>query len=120
MSVPRPAGRVIDARLHLLDRQVLDPDGVPVAVVADLELRTTESGDVVVDQLLFGSVFLARLIGGSPPRSRMLGVPWRVVTALDDAVRVGVRADSLDVTWVERWVRDHVIGRIPGARHDPE
>ncbi len=28
------AGRVLDARLHLLDRQVLDADGVPVTTLS--------------------------------------------------------------------------------------
>lgn len=31
-------GTLIDARLHLLDRQVLDRDDVPVTVVDDLAL----------------------------------------------------------------------------------
>ena len=36
--VPPVAGRTLDAQLHLLDRQVLDSDGVPVTTVDDLEL----------------------------------------------------------------------------------
>ena len=37
--MPDYPGRVLDARLHLLDRQVLDRDGVPVSTVDDLELE---------------------------------------------------------------------------------
>jgi hypothetical protein len=36
--VPPTAGRTLDAQLHLMDRQVLDNDGVPVTTVDDLEL----------------------------------------------------------------------------------
>jgi hypothetical protein len=36
--VPPVAGQTLDAQLHLLDRQVLDSDGVPVTTVDDLEL----------------------------------------------------------------------------------
>lgn len=114
-----PRGQVLDARLHLLDRQVLDTAGTPVATLADLELVEAEDGTVVIGCLLFGSVFLARLAGGGPPRSRMHEVPWRSVASVDLAIHLGVAADSLDVTWVERWLRDHVVGRIPGAGHDP-
>ena len=30
-------------------------------------------------------------------------------------MRLGVGADSLDASWVERWVSRHIIGRIPEA-----
>ena len=39
-----PRGRVLDAHLHLLDRQVLDRDGTPVTTVDDLELDGIELG----------------------------------------------------------------------------
>ena len=42
MSLPpdeHPPGLVLDARLHLLDRQVLDVDGVPVCTVDDPFMR---------------------------------------------------------------------------------
>jgi hypothetical protein len=49
MKTPRPlppvppvAGQTLDAQLHLLDRQVLDSDGVPVTTVDDLELGAAE------------------------------------------------------------------------------
>ncbi|TDE91546.1 hypothetical protein EXU48_15480 [Occultella glacieicola] len=114
------AGKVLDARLHLLDRQVLDPDDVPVATLADLDLEVAEDGTVTIGAMLFGGVFLARLAGGRPPRSLMHKVPWRDVVEVDQTIHLSVGADGLDATWVERWVRDHVIGRIPGAGHAPE
>ena len=124
----RPAGRVIDAQLHLLDRQVLDRDGVPVSVVSDLELTGIEPGTAIepdaaaptISDLLVGMELPTRIFGGSPPPSRRMRIPWRLIADIGTVVRVGVAGDRLDATWVERWVGEHVIGRIPGGRHDPE
>lgn len=125
---PRPAGRVLDARLHLLDRQTLDVDEVPVATVDDLELvppggtsgPLTGDAPVHVVALLSGPVLATRIFGGRPPASRLHRILWRHVADVGTTVRLGVRGEDLDVLWVERWVRDHVIGRIPGGRHAPE
>jgi hypothetical protein len=129
MSYPpdeRPAGRVLDARLHLLDRQLLDVDDVPVHTVDDLEILAADgTGEpvgthAVLANLLTGPVLGTRIFGGRPPSSRLERIPWHDVRGIGTAVRLGVRGDTLDASWVERWVRDKVIGRIPGGRHDPE
>lgn len=125
---PRYAGQVLDAELHLLDRQVLDVDEVPVTVVDDLQLSEVRWGEPiqpntpppVITALLSGPVLGTRIFGGRPPRSRLHEIAWRHVADVDVVLRLGVRGDRLDVTWVERWLRDHVIARIPGGRHDPE
>ncbi len=124
---PRPAGRVLDARLHLLSRQVADVTGEPVATVADLELLAVDGAEphggdqtVLVTALLSGAALATRVLGGHPPSSRWHRIDWDDVSDVGVAVRLGVGSDELEVTWVERWVRDHVIGRIPGGRHDPE
>ncbi|ASR56840.1 hypothetical protein CBP52_08460 [Cellulomonas sp. PSBB021] len=116
---PRPAGLVLDARLHLLDRQVDDVAGDPVATVDDVELAERD-GLVVVTDLLSGPVLATRVFGGRPPRSRWHRIAWRHVTDVGIVVRLGVHGEELDVLWVERWLREHVIGRIPGGRHAPE
>ena len=41
-----PRAGLLDARLHLKDRQLLDDDGAPVGIVDDLELSDIEFGDV--------------------------------------------------------------------------
>ena len=61
-----------------------------------------------------------RLFGGRPPASRWYRIPWRDVADVGVTLRLGVRCDGLEVTWVERWLRDHVVGRVPGGRHDPQ
>ncbi|WP_285114977.1 hypothetical protein [Leifsonia sp. fls2-241-R2A-40a] len=124
---PRVAGRVFDAGLDLLDRQMLDPDGVPVSTVDDVEV--TNPADAAhldpqepprVSALLTGPVLLTRVFGGRLPDSRFIRIPWKVVADLGIVITVAVAADSLDASWTERWLRDHVIARIPGGRHDPE
>lgn len=125
--VPPVAGRTLDAQLHLMDRQVLDHDGVPVTTVDDLELRGADFGAAipagtpapVLTALLTGPVLGTRIFGGRPPSSRLIRIPWKDVADVDVVVKLGVSADSLDAGWVERWVRDKIIARIPGGRHDP-
>ncbi|WP_401000409.1 hypothetical protein [Agromyces sp. GXQ0307] len=125
---PETAGRVLDAQLHLLDRQLLDREGAPVSVVSDLELTGIEVGQPiepgapppVVADLLVGIELGTRLFGGRPPSSRRERIPWRLVSDVGTVLTLGVDGGDLDATWVERWVGTHVIGRIPGGRHDPE
>jgi hypothetical protein len=126
-SPPAVAGRVVDAGLELLDRQILDPHDVPVSTVDDLELSTPDDlarldpqNPPVVQALLTGPILLTRIFGGRLPDSRFVRIPWKVVAEVETVVKVGVAADSLDASWTERWMRDHVIARIPGGRHDPE
>ena len=75
--------RWIDAHLHLLDRQIHDAHGLPIAVVDDLELSDVPVGEdippdtalPVITALLSGPVLGARIFGGRPPRSRSQSVP---------------------------------------------
>lgn len=129
MTLPQdehPPGLVLDARLHLLDRQVLDVDGVPVCTVDDLEVRGVDGSDLpdgsqtaVVTSLLSGAVLATRIFGGRPPSSRWHRIRWTHVADVGTTVKLGLHGAELDVTWTERWVRDHVIARIPGGSHDP-
>lgn len=118
--------RVVDARLHLLSRQVLDVAGEPVTTVDDLELVGPDGGDVVpgrearVAAIVAWPVLVTRILGGHPPRSRRAQIAWDDVGHVGTALELTVPADRLDVGWAERWVRDHVVGRIPGGTHDPE
>jgi hypothetical protein len=122
------AGRVLDAQVHLLDRQVLDVDGVPLTAVDDLELTDvpfdTElkrgTPAPVIESLLSGPVLATRIFGGRPPASRWHRILWGTITDLATVLRLSVHGDELDVTWPERWARDRVVGRIPGGKHDPQ
>jgi hypothetical protein len=122
-----PDGRGVDARLHLLDRQMIDVDGVPVSTVDDVELTGLEYGLPInhdepprVTAMLVGAVVLTRIFGGDLPRSRWDRIGWEDVTRLGTVVELRAHADDLDATWLERWFRDRIIARIPGGRHAPE
>jgi hypothetical protein len=128
-SLPRPPkvpGRILDARLHLLDRQVLDVDGEPVTTVDDLELGDLQFGErprsapPTITALISGPIITTRLFGGRAPRGRLHRVGWDLVAQIDTVITLGVPGDGLEVTWFERWLGAHVIGRIPGGRHDPD
>jgi len=122
------AGRIIDAQLHLLDRQILDPSGTPVTTVDDLELTDVAWNEPLVEgaeaplveNLLSGPVLATRIFGGRPPRSRWHRIAWSHLVEIGVALRIDADGDDFDVRWVERWMRDHVIRRIPGGSHDPE
>ena len=123
---PRPPGLVLDARLHLLDRQILDVDGTPVCTVDDLEVHGVDGSDLpdgtqaaVVTSLLSGAVLATRIFGGRPPPSRWHRIRWAHVSDVGTTLTLGIRSEELDVTWTERWVRDRIIRRIPGGSHDP-
>ncbi|HEY0248853.1 MAG TPA: hypothetical protein VGC45_11395 [Gryllotalpicola sp.] len=122
-----PHGKTIDARLHLLDRQIIAADGTPLATVDDLELegiepdgRVDSERAVRVTALLSGPVLWTRIFGGRPRPDRLDAVPWRAVEDVDVVVTVTGAADDYPVSWTERWVRERIIGRIPGGRHAPE
>ena len=121
------AGHVLDVNLHILDRQVLDTDDVPIGHVDDIEVDGIEPGHEldptsppVVTNLVLSSGLLPRMFGGRPPESRLHRVPWAAVTTVGTAIELGEPGSSFDVTWPEHWVRDQVIARIPGGLHVPE
>lgn len=115
-------GRLVDATLHLLDRQVLDEDGLPVLAVGDLDIAWPRAGSPDrprVEHLLLGSGLLTRFLGARVPARRRRVVPWDDVAEIGTAVRLSVDREQLDLLWVERWWRDTVVARIPGGRDDP-
>lgn len=119
---------IVDARLHLLDRQVLDDDGAPVGIVDDLELDGVEADvDITpgappprVTAILSGQVVMTRILGGAPPRSMLHEIPWKLVASVGVTVRLTAAALPPDADWVEHWLRDHIVARIPGGRHAAE
>jgi sporulation protein YlmC with PRC-barrel domain len=96
LPAKRPRGHLLDARLHLLDRQLLNDDGDPTGIVDDLELNgvefdrdITEGADAPrVTGLLSGKVVATRIFGGSPPRSRLQEIPWDLVASVGVVVRL--------------------------------
>jgi sporulation protein YlmC with PRC-barrel domain len=116
--LPAPAGtHLIDARLHLLDRQLLDDDGHPVGIVDDLDLEQSPDGPPRVAEILSGQIVATRILGGRVSRDRLQSLPWRLVRSVGTVVTLLPTDTPFDSQWVERWLRERVIGRIPGGRH---
>jgi sporulation protein YlmC with PRC-barrel domain len=128
------APRVMDLKLHLLDRQVVDADGRLLAKVDDLDVSPTADGDLVVTAILCGPLALAPRLGGrlgswvaavarrlSPePRPRPQRIDMSLVREIGSAVMLNARAAELEVAPLERWVEKHLVGRIPGAGHESQ
>jgi sporulation protein YlmC with PRC-barrel domain len=89
----------LDLALHLLDRQVIDDDGLMVCKVDDVELVQREDLSIVVTGLLAGAAALVPRYGGDHEHGVLrfwhrLGseqstrsVPWRI--GLGDVERLG-------------------------------
>jgi hypothetical protein len=125
------AGRSLWAALHLLDRQILDRDGTPLAKVDDLEFSEPESnGDLpVLTDILCGQAALARRFNRRLGRGVELlrrvmqptaePGPGRIssgaVTDVGVDVRVALGRNDADVTVMERWLQREVLTHIPGS-----
>ncbi len=126
--------RELQAGLHLLDRQIVDADGRLAGKVDDLELTWPEGGAPYVTAILAGPGGLASRLGGRLGRladwfARSLPtaghevparIPFGLVADVGNDVRLSVGKQHLEVARMDEWVRDHLIGRIPGAWHAPE
>jgi hypothetical protein len=71
----------------------------------------------MVSAILSGHVLATRILGGQPPRSRLQEIPWTLVRRIGIVVDLDPTDMTFDNQWLERWLRDHVIARIPGGRH---
>lgn len=127
-------GRVLHAGLELLDRQLLDRDGRRCGKVDDVELgRIGRDRAVYVTAIHTGPGSLATALGAErlgrwlrraftradlPDEGERTEVPIRRVTEIGNHVTLSLTAEELATFDGERWTRDHVIGPIPGSRHD--
>jgi sporulation protein YlmC with PRC-barrel domain len=113
---------------ELLDRQIVDLAGESIGKVDDVELAMVD-GVPHVAALLSGPQALGRRLGGRLGRwvSGVAGrvhpaenpdplrIPWDLVASHDSAVKLTVRRELLAEPLLEQWLRDHVVGRIPGS-----
>jgi sporulation protein YlmC with PRC-barrel domain len=130
-------GRTIDAALQLLDRQLIDPDGLLCGKVDDLELTPSEDdpGVLYVTAILAGPGALAGRLGGrlghviervsarlrDSPEDRPARVPFEVVKAIEGtAVDLWVSKNDLETSRLDDWTRENVIDKLPGAERAPE
>ena len=113
---------------NLLDRQIVDRDGLPVGKVDDVELARTDDGGLYVAALQTGQQALGRRIGGvlgrwmtaaagrlDIDRQGPRRIPYDLVTSVGPAVVLSVKRELLTEPQLEAWLTEHLIGRIPGA-----
>jgi hypothetical protein len=119
-------GRRLWAGLQILDRQIIDRDDRFAGNVDDLVFEPREDGALIVTGLRSGAGALpyrlgARRFGRWLQRVRETLEDGDGVIALGDVsllgnhVRVARSVDDLASDASERWVRDHIINRIPGS-----
>lgn len=133
------AGRVVYAGLRLLDRQLVDRNGVACGNVDDLELTRADSGRLYVTGILTGPGELAYRLGWRrlgrwlrEVNRHMWGgrsessdhhpnrIPMDVVSGVDNHVTVAFDRDQIGTWSLDDWVRRHIIGHIPGSKHAAE
>ena len=129
------AGRVLDAGLHLLDRQLVDRDGRLAGKIDDLELTIPDGGGPpLVTAILAGPGALGRRIGGrlgawveavanrlrSGEDRRPSRISFAVVKRIGSAVELSAPKAELETDRLEAWTRDHVIAHLPGAGDAPD
>jgi hypothetical protein len=126
--------RRYDAGMRIVDRQLVDPDGLLVAKADDLEVTEREDGRLVLTAILTGPGALGPRLDGRlgrwitavwrrlhpDPDPQPGRIPVTEVVKVDSAVHVAARREDLGVDGLERWVDEHVIRRLPGADDEPE
>lgn len=103
----------IDLRSHVLDRQILDNEGKPVGAVDDVEISVDPRPRVTA--LMTGRALMNRLAGGVPQVNLLDRLDIDDVDDIGTVVTLKRDCGDLPLTWTERWVRDHLISKIPGA-----
>jgi hypothetical protein len=126
-------GRKIDLALNLLDRQIVDKDGLPAGNVDDVDFEwPRDGGSPYVSALLVGPGALSERLGGRLGRwissiharltgdSQPPGVGMGVVKIIANKVELTVSASQIGTSELQEWVRDKIIGKIPGSERAPE
>jgi sporulation protein YlmC with PRC-barrel domain len=112
----------------ILDQQVIDRKGEMMGKVDGIVLELRGGEPPRVARLVIGGGMAARRIHGGfaawllrwrrgwgPHDDRPLEVPWSQVLKIGIDVKVDLDAEQTSALAWERWVGEHIIGRIPGA-----
>jgi sporulation protein YlmC with PRC-barrel domain len=108
----------------VVDNQLVDSDGERVTKVAGVEAEFRAGERPLVRALLVGPEPLGRRIGARVGRlveritrgKREVRIPWACVREVGPDVRLNVPAGATGATHAEDWVREKIIGTIPGSR----
>jgi sporulation protein YlmC with PRC-barrel domain len=119
----------MDLLREILDKQVVDREQVKIGKVDGVvaELRQGKPPRIVAVEL--GSITLARRLGTRPGRwmarlaARLGGkchaephrIAWKKVRDIGIDIEFDIDVRQAAIFDWQDWLRDHVIGRIPGA-----
>ena len=107
----------------IVDNQLVGSEGERITKAAGVEVELREGARPVVRALLVGPEPLARRIG---PRvgwlvqritggGREVRIPWEEVEDVGADIELNIPAHRTGATHAEDWVREKIIGRIPGS-----
>jgi sporulation protein YlmC with PRC-barrel domain len=112
----------------ILDQQVIDRKGELMGKVDGIVLELRKGMPPRVARLVIGGGTAARRIHPGfaawllrwrrrwgPPDDQPLEVPWSKVLKIGIDVKVDLEAEDTPALAWERWVRNRLIGRLPGA-----
>jgi sporulation protein YlmC with PRC-barrel domain len=112
----------------LLDQQVTDKHGEQMGKVDGIVVEFRRGKPPRLAALLIGGGTAAERVHPAwarwllrwrrrwgPSGDQPLEVPWSKVRKIGVDVKVDIEAEGTSAFAWEHWVRDHIIGRIPGA-----
>ncbi len=102
----------------VLDQQILDREGRRAGRVDGLTVELREGKPPRIVTIDIGTSVLARRIWPRALRwfREPFRIPWEKVRDADNNnITVDIDAPQSDAFRIERWLRDHFIGRIPGS-----
>lgn len=122
----------MDLVRDVLDKPLVDRDGKLMGRIDGIVIKWTPGEQPRVDRLECGFVVLARRIGPRTERfvravrerwsickEERFAIPFERVMELDPhAIKVDEIAEQTPNYEWELWLRKHVIGKIPGFRHE--
>jgi len=113
---------------NVIDTQLVDRHRQKIGRIDELLLELEEGKPPRVATIVIGGAARARRAGGwmvachrvvralfgqrAEHESR---VPFDAVRCIADTIELDVEGNTLESLWLERWLSEHVIGRIPGA-----
>jgi sporulation protein YlmC with PRC-barrel domain len=112
----------------LLDQQVIDRNDQLMGKVDGVLVELRKDHPPRVAALVIGGGTAARRVGHrwgrwllhwrrrwGPDGDEPLEVPWSKVVRIGVDVKVNLESERTPALAWEHWVREHIIGRIPGA-----
>ena len=118
----------MDLARDILDQQVIDRKGELMGKVDGVIVELRKEKPPRIAALMIGGGTAAERVhpgwarwllrwrrSWGPKQDKPLEIPWSKVLKIGVDVKVDLEAERTQALAWEHWVRDHIIGRIPGA-----